>query len=390
MKQLKLIVLIVFVANNLFAQTEPIPTYKVGIFAPLYLDSIFTNGVLKNKESIPKFVQPSLEFVQGVQIAIDSLKIITANIQVYIYDSKSYTKSIYTLVNTNKLDSLNLIIGHSRDLDFQQLSDFALAKNIPFISVTYPNDGGITSNPFTVIMNSTLKAHCESIYSYLLQNSPTNKLFILRKKGLQEDKISAYFKAINEQQGKPLLPIQTITIDSGFNSDVLVKSIDSNRKTVIIGASLDEAFGKNVAYACSDLYPSYPITLIGMPNWDGFSSLRNKDAFEEFPIYFTTPYFNTKLDEHSKQLTSAYSKKYTAKPSDMAFKGFEAAKFFISLLVAHPNDYMSNLNNIENKVFCAYNFKPVFLSKKTTTPDYFENKHVYFIKLLNGSVSMAW
>ena len=38
MKQLKLIVLIVFVANNLFAQTEPIPTYKLGIFAPLYLD----------------------------------------------------------------------------------------------------------------------------------------------------------------------------------------------------------------------------------------------------------------------------------------------------------------------------------------------------------------
>ena len=105
MKQLKLIVLIVFVANNLFAQTEPIPTYKVGIFAPLYLDSIFTNGVLKNKESIPKFVQPSLEFVQGVQIAIDSLKIkkTLTNLERYYFSNGWFDREI-----NFRVDSLDL------------------------------------------------------------------------------------------------------------------------------------------------------------------------------------------------------------------------------------------------------------------------------------------
>jgi hypothetical protein len=187
-----------------------------------------------------------------------------------------------------------------------------------------------------------------------------------------------------------LLNIQTINVDSNFNSDVLVKSLDSNRKAVIIGASLDESFAKNVAYACNDLHQSYPITLIGMPNWDGFSSLRKKDEFEEFPIYFTTPYYNTKWDEHSKQLISAYAKKYKTKPSDMAYKGFEAAWFFTKLLIAHPTDFMSNLNDRTNKVFCEYNFKPVTVSKTIGTPDYFENKHLYFIKILNGAVSKAW
>ncbi len=394
MKQFKLLLIILFVAGKSFAQSTnddtKIPTYKIGIFAPLYLDSIFHNGTLKYKDGIPKFVHPSLEFVQGVQIALDSLKIKTANIQAYIYDSKSYTKGIYNLVKTNRLDSLNLIIGHSRDLDFKQLSDFALAKNIPFISVTYPNDGGITGNPFTVIMNSTLKAHCESIYSYLLQNNPTDRLFLVRRKGNQEDRIANYFKAINEQEGRPLLNIQTINIDSNFNSDVLVKSLDSNRKTVIIGASLDEVFANTVANACNDLHTNYPITLIGMPNWDGFLSLRKKDAFEEFPIYFTTPYYNTKWDEHSKKLIAAYAKKYKTKPSDMAYKGFEAAWVFTKLLIAHPADFMSNLNDKNNKVFCEYNFKPVVLSKINGKPDYFENKHLYFIKLLNGAVSKAW
>ncbi len=389
MKGIKLLGLILFVISKSFAQTS-LPTYKVGIFAPLYLDSVFSNGKFKYKDAIPKFITPSLEFVQGAQVALDSLKSKDVNVQAYIFDTKSYTKSIYTLINTNKLDSLNLIIGHSRDLEYKQLSDFALSKNIPFVSVTYPNDGGVTANPFTIIMNSTLKAHCEGIYSYLLQNNPTDKLFLIRKKGSQEDKIASYFKTINEQEGKPLLNIQHIIIDSNLNSDELVKSLDSNRKTVIIGGSLEEGFAKSLATACNDLQPSYPITLIGMPNWDGFSSLRKKDVFEEFPIYYTTPYFNNKWDSYSKQLINAYDKKFKTKPSDMAYKGFEATLYFTKLLINNPNNFMSNLNDKANKVFCDYNFKPVKTNKESTIPDYFENKHLYFIKILNGTTSKAW
>lgn len=394
MKSIKLLLIIFFAASKSFAQTEVkpvLPTYKIGIFAPLYLDSLFSNGTLKYKQGIPKFVVPSLEFVQGAQVALDSIKIKEANIQAFVYDSKSYSKNIAYLIRNNKLDSLSLIIGHSRDADYKQLAEFALLKNIPFVSVTYPNDGGVTANPFTIILNSTLKAHCEGIYSYLLQSHPTDKLFLLRKKGTQEDKIANYFKAINEQDGKPLLNILTIDIDSNFNADALAKNIDSNRNTVLIGASLDENFAKNVALASYNIHTSYPLTLIGMPNWDGFSSLRKKDVFEDFPIYFTTPYFNTKWDVFSKQLIAAYAKKYKSKPSDMAYKGFEAVQLFTKLLVAHPNDFMSNLNDKAGKVFCDYNFKPVVLNKETSpTPDYFENKHLYFIKILNGSVSKAW
>ena len=112
------------------------------------------------------------------------------------------------------LDSLDLIIGSVKDTDLKQLADFSLKKNIPFISATYPNDGGVTGNPFLAIMNSTLKAHCEGIYSYILQNHGTDKIILLKKPGVQEDKIVSYFKALNEQEGKPLLNIQTIHFDS--------------------------------------------------------------------------------------------------------------------------------------------------------------------------------
>jgi hypothetical protein len=277
-----------------------------------------------------------------------------------------------------------------RDVEYRQLADFAFANNIPFISATYPNDGGVTSNPFVVILNSTLKAHCEAIYSYLLQNHGTDKIFLCRKKGTQEDKIATYFKTMNEQEGKSLLSIQTLNFDSTISPDYLKSKLDSNRQTVIIGGSLDENFALNLTTASYALYQQYPIKLIGMPNWDAFRSLVKKDAFTDFPIYFTTPYFNTKGDSYSKILTDAYAKKLNGRPSDMAFKGFECAQLFTRLLAKYPADLINHLNDKSYKIFTDYNFRPVMLTKGVTAPDYYENKHLYFIKILNGSSYKAW
>jgi len=127
-----------------------------------------------------------------------------------------------------------------------------------------------------------------------------------------------------------------------------------------------------------------------MPNWDGFASLQKKDDFKDFPIYFTSPYFNNKWDDYSKMLNNAYLKKFRIKPSDMAFKGFESVYLFTKLLAKYPNDLISHINDKTEKVFCEYNIRPVLLKKENTTPDYFENKHLYFIKLLNGVTSRAF
>ena len=150
------------------AQKDSIPVlkiYRVGIFAPLYLDTIFTStGTIRFNDAIPKFMTPGLEFVHGAQIALDSMKAGKENVEAFIYDTKSYTESIVQLISNKKLDNLDIIIGSVKDIEFKQLAEFAHSKNIPFISATYPNDGGVAANPFLVIVNSTLKAHCEAIF----------------------------------------------------------------------------------------------------------------------------------------------------------------------------------------------------------------------------------
>lgn len=381
-----------FGSVTLYAQTDTAvkpPAYKVGIFAPLYLDSVFNKNTFKYKQAVPRFIMPAVDFVQGALIALDSLQAGEDYIDASIYDTKSYTEKIPDLIRNKKLDSLQLIIGSVRDEDFTQLAAFALQKNIPFISATYPNVAGITANPYLVVMNSTLKSHCDAIYSYILQNHGSDKIYLCRQKGKQEDMVASYFKMMNEQDGKPLLPIQVVNMDDNMTTAFLKSKLDSNSKSVIIGGSLDETFASTIAKSSYDLNKTQPITLIGMPNWDGFSAFYNKKAMAGFPVYFTTPFYTEKTDAFSKSLTTAYHNKYRGKPSDMAYKGFESVYLFTKLLAKYPNSFMSRISDKNDKVFCEYNFRPVKQNTKAAQPDYFENKHLYLIKILNGTVSRA-
>ncbi|MGB4845269.1 MAG: ABC transporter substrate-binding protein [Ferruginibacter sp.] len=384
----------VFSTSQLYAQDDTIvktPHYKVGIFAPLYLDSVFNKNTFKYRQSIPRFIAPAVDFIHGVQLALDSLQAGDDFIDASIYDTKSFTEPVPVLIRNKKLDSLQLIIGSVKDAEYLQLAEFAYQKNIPFISVTYPNDAGISGNPFLVIMNSTLKAHCDAIYSYILQNHGTDKIYLCRQKGAQEDMVAAFFKSINEQDGKPLLPIETLDAENNITTAFLKSKLDSNRKNIIIGGSLDETFAGNLAKAGYELSKTYPITLIGMPTWDNFASLYDKKKIADFPIYYTTPYYNEKNDEFSRSLTAAYYNKYKGnKPGDMVFKGFESVYMFTKLLTKNPDDFMNRINSKDVKVFCEYNFKAVRLSKDEAIPDYFENKHLYLVKILNGNTSKAW
>ena len=386
------VLIITAFSQSLFAQNDteitPSETYHIAIFAPLYLDSVFTNGQLNSDNSIPKFIVPAVEFVQGAHIALDTLIINGKSAEASIYDSKSYHQPLSWLIKYKKLDNVNLIIGSVKDPDYRELADFASEKHIPFVSATYPNDGGILANPFLVIVNSTLKANCEGIFSYLLQKHGTDKIYIVKKKG--DDRIENYLRSINSEEGKPLLNIKTIMVDSTISTYSLMNRIDTLHTSVIIGATLDEDIAKSLADASYPIQKKHSLVLIGMPNWEGFRSLYKKDAYPDFPIRYTTPYYDAKNTTADSILIKKYFQLYRTKPSDMAYKGFGVTLYFTSLLLEFPGEIMSHLNDSALSAFHNYNFRPVYIEKQNKTPDYYENKHLFIMEILNGDVVREW
>lgn len=379
--------LLLLSSTHSFAQADSSDkTIRVGLFAPVYLDSVFNNGQYKYKDQMPKIVIPGLDFTEGAQIALDSIKT-TVPVKVFVYDYKSTNQTISKLILANTFDSLDIIIGSVGAAEFKQLADIAVKKNIPFVSATYPNDGGITANPNTIILNATLNTHCSGIYNYILKALPASKITLLKKQGVVEERIAAQFYKLNTgNTGKPLLTISTTLLKDSFDISAIESLLDSTRVNTIVAGSLDENYGKRIAYSCAVLSKKYSINLIGMPNWDGIKDFSKPD-YKNLTIFYSTSFYNDETDKWSTAVKAVFKERTNGTAMDMVYKGFESTYYFLSLLLKNKNAFMSNLNDKSYKVFTDYDIKAVRNNNKSIIPDYFENKKVYIIKKLNGQVT---
>jgi hypothetical protein len=68
------------------------------------------------------------------------------------------------------------------------------------------------------------------------------------------------------------------------------------------------------------------------------------------------------------------------RPSDLFFRGYETTLRFALLLLDTGKDVASNLSRKGNAVFTQFDIQPVFKDEAKMSLDYFENKHLYFVK----------
>lgn len=356
---------------------------KIALFAPLYLDSAFdASGNYRYSTSFPKFLNPGLEFYQGAQAAFDSLARVGAPLEVFIYDSRARNRSISQQINSPELQDVDLIIGHANTNEVRMLADAAERKKVPFISATLPNDAGITDNPYYVVLNSTLRTHVDGIYQYLQKSHAQDRIVVLRKSGTQEDQLKEYFQEAAKATTAAPLRIQFVDIGSDWTFTRLTSVLDSTRRTVCIAGSLDENFGMKLAQNLAEISSTYPVTLIGMPTWDGMN-LAHSDL-RGLEMVYSSPFNYGRPSALGTRITNDFIARVEGRPTDMYYRGYETALRFALLLLDTKQDMASNLTRKGNYIFTQFDIQPVFLNKQNMTLDYFENKKLYFIKTYNG------
>jgi hypothetical protein len=363
---------------------------KIALFAPLYLDSAFDNTFnYRYGKNFPKFINPGLEFYEGAKLALDSLQKMGFPLEVYVYDSRSNKKNIRQQLSSPELKDVGLIIAHTTAQEIRTFADAARQLQIPFINANLPNDGGVNENPFFVILNPTLKTQCEGIYKFVQKNFAKKQIIVFRKKGQMEDLIKKYFDDYSENIPNARLNLKYIDLPVNFSTNNLKTLLDSTTHNIVVAGSLDENFGKKLAAQLAELNETYPVTVVGMPTWDNIRDF-DKEEYKGLEIIYSTPFYNAKTDWLSTHINNVFNTNYYARPSDMVFRGYEVVWRFAHLLTKYKKDIGSNFINNENNVFTDYEIQPVFLNHDNMTLDYFENKHLYFIKYMDGEVKAVY
>ncbi len=390
MKQFLVAFLVIFFAAVTNAQT---PTVKVAVFAPIYIDTAFNDYTYKlGNKFLSKNILPGLEFYNGVMMAIDSLEKENANVEVFIFDSKSTSEPISQVLEKNIWNDMSLIIASFNNRsDVKLLADFAKLKNIPLVSATYPNDGGVTDNANFILINTGLRTHCEAVYKHIQKYYATSNLVYFKRKGAVEDMLLNYFGDMGKTTPAIPLKYKTVELTDSFTYKQMVSYLDSNKQNIAICGTLNEAFGIRMVKGLVT-YKRYPAVAIGMPTWDGIKDLSKPSGTngKGLEIVYTTPYYFSRTDKMGKYITNKYKDKYFARPSDWVFKGFETMYHFTKLFLKNPTDFMGHLSDKDGKLFNEFDIQPIKIKPFSFITDYYENKKLYFIKKQDGVTKQVY
>jgi ABC-type branched-subunit amino acid transport system substrate-binding protein len=388
MKKSILFFLVVALIGSMNVKAQSVSERKqVAIFLPLFLDSAFDGtGNYRYGKSFPKQSINGLEFFEGAQLAMDSLHREGLDAEYHVYDIRNPETSITRIGNSPVMDSIRLIIGSVSGNDYLQLAELARRKQIPFISATYPNDGGIKGNPQVVIVNAKINTHIQTIYNHVLRSYAGNKIVYVRRNNPADDRIWDVFRSLDSSKSGGVIKFQPIILPEGFNTAALQAKMDSLRQNVILCGSLDENFGRDLANAAAGLPKSYQTTLVGMPTWESIKEL-GKPELRTIPIIHTTSFYNPGTDKWTQDFDAAYRRQSYSKPSDIAFKGFEITFYFVHLMYKYDNQLTNNLSDKSFKLMTDYDFRAIHWTRDTAIPDSYENKRVYLLRRLNGAVT---
>jgi len=385
-RYLTLFTLVFFGSLPSLKSSAQIVKHKIAIFSPLYLDSAFDDlNNYRYEKQFPRFINPGLEFYEGVQLALDSLAKEGTPLEVFIYDTRSAKEPLAQQLSKLDTSEIELILAYANPQESWNIANAAKAKKIPYINVNLPNDAGITDNPYFVMLNSTLQTHIGLLYKYLQKNYSLSPVIMFRKKGQMEDIIKSQFDGAAKNTASVPLKIKYVDLADSFTVDELAAKLDSNVHTVCIAGSLDEDFGRRLSLQLASIDKSYPLTLIGMPTFDNLTRDFTLPQYKGLEIVYSTPFYNSRVDKVSQSITDYFNAKMYARPSDMVMRGYEATWRFSKLLNQYGKDIASNLSRKEFNLFRELDIQPV-INKQTTTLDYFENKKLFFLKWQDGII----
>ncbi len=367
------------------AQFHPEKSGKVVLFLPLYLDSVFNEKqeYRYNKGEFPRFVSGPLEFYQGFEQALDSLKARPGQLEVTVIDTRAANLSLPSLLESNPLKQAMVWLLFGNAAESRQIAEYAKRYQIPVLNLNLPNDGGITENPFYFMCNTTLETQCEGIYQHIQKNYPLHRILLVRKKGSMEDRILNYWEQYGRRTpGVPLTYTILETTDTIAPAE-LNADLDTNQKVLLVGASLDERFARNLATAAAELRTGgYSIELMGLSTWENVREFTT-NRYRNLEVTIPTPFYYPKTDPLSKWLQQRFQNINYGKISDLYLRGYELAWLLHPLLIAQGNELASRLPGKRKLLFAEMDWRPV-RNAPTGPVDYHENKKLYFVKRMEG------
>ena len=308
------------------------------------------------------------EYYEGFLIAIDSLRNMGMNIEVFPQDVGEGTSELKKLMNNKNfpMKDMNLIIGGVTDEQIKLLADYAKEHQIKYIIPFKRNNDEVLNNAYVFQVNTPP--------NYLYANASFAGANLFTKHNiifLDTDDQDNQTEFINEFK-KELKDRNIAFKDAKYNPEKFpedIKAIMSTAKPnviVPISNSLDALLKiKTVLRSITETQPEYVIQLFGYPYWQTYY----KDCLDDFhalETYIFSYFYSDNMNLNVKKFNEGFKFWYSKSPTPATFTpkypmmGFDTGMFFLGALHRFGKNFEDNLPEINYKsIQTGFNFERV-------------------------------
>ena len=381
-------------------------TVNLAVLLPFYLDEntrrreIDSSRIVRGKRTYTEINRPAdwiypgslgfLEMYEGILLAADTLRSLGLNINIYVFDIRSDTVEITRLINSGKLDKMNLIIGpvHSRNLAI--VATYAGKLGIPVVSpVQLFNNSVLVNNPLLFMANSSLEVAQNSIARKIREYYNQNIVFIHSDtSGIDPDVWR--FKSRIRKDLDSIMPDGDAEFKelifysrSAFGTDSvlrLTRLLSDKKDNIIIIASEDAPV---IIETIQDVYNAsrkFSMKVFGYPEMRLLKNIDPKFYFD-LGLMVYSPYWIDYSCQDVKQFCSDFMTKFNTQPPEMsyAWEGYDIAYYFLSGIAMHGEEFIRH-PEIHNPdlVYTQFDFRRKSLN------DGFENQKLFLVRYTNN------
>ena len=327
-----------------------------------------------------------LELYQGILIAADTLRAKGLDINISVFDMTWDTTQAVALINSGKLDNMDLIIGPVYSHSLAIIADYAGSKEIPVISpVPLKSNNALLNRPYLFMAFPSLDIAQENIAKRVGEYYNGN-FVLIHSDTARVDKSIGEFKnrIINELSSK--ISYEDIKLKefifynrSAIGNDSINRlehALNEKVENVILIASEESSVLSETIMDLHTLSKKYPIKIVGYPAMRDIDNLEPKYYFE-LGIELFSPYWIDYGKDNVKKFIRTYRAKFLTEPSESSFawQGYDITYYFLSGLAIYGKKFIKD-PEMHNPVLLEseYDFS------RSTEGSGFENHKLFLIK----------
>ena len=248
----------------------------------------------------------SLSFLNGVIIAIDSLKKNGANVNLSVYDTENDTSKVKQIINTGKLKKADLIIGPAYQRNLSLVTKLYGRNNDKIIISPLSKNSNVLkhgSNVFQIIPNQ--KIQIKKIMNYVSRKYKKERALIFAYK--KDAKYVKEYKSIFKKDKRKVKTCLFSSLNS-ITKDTISGFLSKHNYLIFVPSS-DRAFVSKLIPILGTIDTN--MVVFGLYNWKSFENL-DVETLMKLSVHFSDPFYFDYESDSNKRFLLLYKKKFNA------------------------------------------------------------------------------